>query len=103
MAANEIHKNDIGTIIEVTVQDDTVAVDISTATAKEFIFVKPSGAKVTVTASFSTSGVDGKLRYTTVSGDFFDETGSWRLQVRVVLPTGAWRSDITIFDVYANL
>jgi len=47
MAANEIHINDVGTKFLVTVTDGTSAVNISSATTKEFIFQKPSGTKLT--------------------------------------------------------
>ena len=78
MAKNEIHLNDIGTIFEVTVQDDGVIVDISGATTKEIIFKKSRGEVLTKAAVFSTDGVDGKMRYVAVAGDL-DERGQWEL------------------------
>lgn len=98
----EIHAGDIGTVFEVTVQEDGIALDISTATTKQFVFKKKSGALLTVDAEFVTDGSDGKLSYTTVSGDL-NEVGQWQIQVYVVLPTGSWRSDVQYFDVYKNL
>ncbi len=102
MSANEIHLNDIGTIFEVTVMDGAAVVDVSTATTKEFIFRKPDLSTVTKAAAFSTNGVDGKLKYTFLSGDL-DQTGVWFLQAHIVLPTGAWRSDQLSFSVFPNL
>jgi hypothetical protein len=103
----EIHLGDIGTIFRVTVQDTdcagvTSVLDISGATTTEFIFKKPGGTTVTKAATFTTTGVDGQLDYTTILDDL-DEVGEWRLQVYVVLPSGSWRSDIVSFQVYENL
>lgn len=102
MAAEEIHLNDIGTIFELTVKDGNVTLDISTAIAIEIIFKKPSGTVVTQTAAFQTDGTDGIMQYTTISGDL-DETGGWKIQGRVQLPTGHWSSDTHSFKVYGNL
>jgi len=102
MAANEIHLNDIGTIFELTLMDDTVVVDVSTAITKEIIFEKPDKTTTVQTASFTTDGTDGKIRYVVISGDL-DQIGSWRIQGKVTLPTGTWSSDISKFKVYDNL
>lgn len=102
MSANEIHAGDIGTIFEVTVMDGTEVVDISTATVKQFLFDAPGQATVTKDAAFVTDGADGKLRYTTVSGDLA-YTGIWRLQVYIEMPTGKWHSDIASFTVHENV
>ncbi len=102
MAKNEIHLNDIGTVFEVTVQDDGVIVDISGATTKEIIFKKSRGEVVTKSAAFTTDGVDGKMRYVAVAGDL-DERGQWELQAHVVLVAGDWRSDVDVFTVFPNL
>ena len=101
MSANEIHVGDIGTVFEVTIMDGAVAVDISTATTKALLLQKPSGAVVSKAASFKTNGIDGVLKYTTVAGDL-DVSGTWSMQVLVVLPTGTWHSDTQTFVVYRN-
>lgn len=101
MSANEIHVGDIGTQFIITVTDNT-AVDISTATTKQFIFKKPDGTKLTVSASFYSDGTDGKLTYTTVDGDI-DIAGTWKLQTLVVISDGTFYSDVTTFKVYSNL
>lgn len=102
MSANEIHQNDIGTVFRCTIYDNTTLVDISGATTKQLIFKKPSGDKLTKSASFYTDGTDGILTYTTVSGDL-DEIGTWKLQGYVVLASGSWKSDIHTFTVHRNL
>lgn len=100
--SQEIHVGDVGTIFEVTVTDSGVAVDISAATTKQIIFAKPDGTIVVKDAVFVGTGTDGKLKYTTIANDL-DLKGDWRLQVKVVLPSGTWKSDIQEFKVYLNL
>jgi hypothetical protein len=82
--------------------DGVSVVDISTATTKQIIFRKPDKTLLEKTASFVIDGTDGKLKYTTIANDL-DINGKWNLQVRVVLPTGDWHSDIYEFTVHANL
>ena len=102
MAANEIHINDVGTQFLVTVTDGTSAVDISSATTKQLIFKKPSGTKLTKTASFITDGTDGKIKYN-VAADDLDEAGSYKLQGKVIISDGTFYTDIHTFKVYRNL
>jgi hypothetical protein len=100
--ADEIHAGDIGTQFTVTVSDSGVVVNLSTASTKEIILSKPSGDKLTKTASLVTDGSDGKIKYVTVANDL-DVIGLWKLQVHVILPTGEWHSDVSEFRVYPNL
>ena len=103
MPANEIHRNDIGTVFKVTIQDSTTAVDISTATTKQMVFKKPSGSKLTKDANFLTDGTDGVITYTTVDGDLGEE-GMWKLQGYIVLSGGnTFYTDIHTFKIYRNL
>jgi hypothetical protein len=102
MAANEIHVNDIGTQFLVTVQDGSSAVDISSSSTKQIIIKKPSGAKITASAVFSSDGTDGKMYYNTVSRDL-DEAGSYKIQGKVIISDGTFFTDITSFKVHRNL
>ena len=102
MAANEIHKSDVGTIFRATIQDSTFTVDVSAAGTKQLKFRKPSGTVVTQTAAFTTDGTDGRIQYTTVSGDL-DSTGQWSWQAYVALAAGTWHSSVSYFDVHPNL
>jgi hypothetical protein len=103
MAANEIHKGDIGTVFKVTIKDGTAAVDISTATTKQIIFKKPGSTKLTKTASFFTDGTDGIITYTSISGDLGEE-GMWKMQGYIVLTGGnTFYTDIHTFKIYRNL
>ena len=61
MPANEIHLNDVGTKFLVTIKDGSSAVNISSASTKEIIIQKPSGTKITATATFDSDGTDGKI------------------------------------------
>ncbi len=100
--AAEIHLNDIGTEFVITVNDDGAPVDLSAASAKQIVFRKPSGVKVTKDALFVNSGSDGQIQYTTVNGDL-DEAGYWKLQVYLVIGTDSWRTNTTTFRVHPNL
>jgi hypothetical protein len=106
MAVNEIHVGDIGTIFELTLMDDTVVVDVSSAVAigtKQIHFVRPDGTASTEEASFTTDGTDGKIQFITPDVNFLDQAGGWKIQGKVTLVTGTWSSDISSFKVYKNL
>lgn len=102
MAAREIHKYDIGTAFEVTLKDGDNTLNLVTSSVKEIHFQKPDGTVVEKTAQFRTDGSDGIIVYITVADDL-DQTGSWKIQAKVTLPTGTWSSDIEKFKVYDNL
>lgn len=99
----EIHKGDIGTVLEVTLKNGASIVDISGATTKEIKLKKPiTGTVLTKPGIFTTDGTDGKIRYITISGDL-DEIGVWQVQAHVVLSTGDWHSDIKNMSVFDNV
>ena len=96
---NFIHLNDTGTVFQLTIQKpDGTAYDLSSATTKEIVFVSPVGSFNTKAASFTTNGTDGKIKYTTVSGDI-TVIGEWKLYVHIVTPTYDRRSTMTGFKV----
>lgn len=78
------------------------AVDISGATTKTFDLRAPDATVSTVAGSFSTDGTDGILTYTTVTGDI-DQTGHWKIQGKLIMPTGTFKSSIEDFYVLPNL
>lgn len=98
----EIHVGDIGTIFEITIVDCDSPVNITAATEKTIIFSKPDGTIVEKAASFSTDGADGKIRYYTIANDL-DTDGKWKIQARIVLPSGQWSSNTSTFKVFKNL
>jgi len=101
-ANQEIHVGDIGTAFEVTLEDCDGVVNLTGATVLEYTFTDPSGASSVKTAALVTDGTDGKVVYNLVDGDL-PTSGMWKLQVRVVLPTGTWYSNIEKFRVHDNL
>ena len=102
MSVNEIHKNDIGTILRVTIYDGSTIVDISTATTKTIYLRKPNGVILTKTAVFYTDGSDGIIQYIVQSTDL-DQDGTWGIQAYIVLSDGSWRTDMSTFIVYRNI
>lgn len=99
----EIHQNDIGVAFRATVTENSVAVDISTATTLQLIFQKPGGTSSTKTASFYTDGVDGIMQYISESG-FLNESGKWRMQGYIYLSSsGVYHTETESFKVKANL
>ena len=104
MADTIIHNGDVGTIIRLTIteDDDTTAIDVSGASVKKFYFLKPDNTKENVTAEFDSTGVDGKLKYTTIAGDI-DTTGRWQVQAYVEIGAAKYYSTKTTFIVQSNL
>ncbi len=107
MSINEIHVGDVGTILRITVKDENDAVvDISAAVgagAKQLYFEKPeTNSTVIKDAEFDSDGTDGKLKYTVVVDDL-DEQGTWKIQAKIDLGGGSWRSDVGTFEVYKNI
>lgn len=102
MAANEIRISDYGTIIYGTISDSSGTIDISSATTKQIILLRPDGTKVQEDATFVTDGTDGRLSYTIQSTDF-SLAGIWRVQWYIVMTSGSWKTDIKTFKVYNNL
>jgi hypothetical protein len=87
------------TVKELNDSDVLVAVDLSTVTTKQFVFTKPDGTAVTVTASFQTSGDDGKLIYSHLTGDFtIDQSGEWSVEVNLVFPANGYAGRTLIYQ-----
>jgi len=100
--ASEIHEDDIGTKLLVTVTDDGVVVDISVASALDIYVKKPDGTVLSRTGVLETDGTDGKMYYITVAGDT-DVAGTYKIQGRVVLPGGSYYTSTGTFKVHCNL
>lgn len=80
-----IHKDDVGTVMELTVVDeDGAIIPIDAALTKQIKLRKPPASGnppiiLTKAGVFVTDGTDGKMQYTTVAGDInFD--GPWDIQ-----------------------
>jgi hypothetical protein len=102
--ASEIHYGDIGVNFNITVMNGAVPLDVSNADNIYIIFQKPdmNAASVIKTASLVTNGTDGKIKYTTVSGDL-DQIGTWQIQARVNFGISVFSTDIQKFKVYRNI
>lgn len=98
-----VHNGDVGTIFRLTITDtDGTAIDVSTATVKYIYFQDPAGTKTQQTAAFYTDGADGKIQYTTVSGDI-DSIGTWIVQGYVETTLGKFWTEKDSFKVYSTL
>ena len=101
MASDEIREGDVGTVLEVEIREDDVALDVSDATTKQILLRQPDGTTLTKTATFSSDGTDGRIRYVVVDGDL--TAGRWAIQGRVVTGSGEWSTEIEAFKVHPNL
>jgi len=99
---SQVQLGDVGTEILVTVKEDGLPADISTATVKKFLLQKKNRTTLVVDASFVTSGSDGQLHYFT-SGSEVDIKGTCTLQVYLELPDGKWHTSKSEFTVEENL
>ena len=99
---SEVHLNDVGTVFEITLKDGSSIADISSPVSLNIIFRKPNRSILTKTAVLTTDGTDGKLQYVAIAGDL-NAKGKWSIQAAVVLASGSWKSDISTFEVFANL
>lgn len=91
---NKVYVGDTGTMIEL----DT-GVSLTGATVTEIKALKPDGTLATWTATVSST----KLRYITLA-DTLDQSGTWKLQASVTLPSGKWlgeTADLRIHKPYA--
>lgn len=77
-------------------------IDISTATSIDIYLTKPDGTLISKTGTLVTDGTDGKVKYTTVSGDL-DQVGTWKIQAIINISSNVYPSSIYTFKVYANL
>ncbi len=95
-----LHVGDVGAVIEVTVNENGAAADISTVTTKQLKLEKPSGEVLSKDAAFTSDGSDGKIRYTTLADDL-DEYGIWDCRAYLVFP-GGWtgHTSKTTFEVF---
>jgi len=100
--ASQIHVGDVGTQLIMTVKDDGAIVNISSASTLDVIIKKPDGVNYTKGGQLYTDGTDGKMYYTSVSGDF-NSAGNYKLQGRVVLASGTYYTSVSDFKVYCNL
>ena len=103
MSLEHIVNRTFGQAIEITVEEDDVAEDISSFTSTLQIILKaPSSKIVTKTAAFKTDGTDGIVTATLADGDI-DEDGEWKIQARLTKSGADIRTVPTTFTVNENL
>lgn len=95
-----IYKSDIGTDIILAIRDENLQpLDVSGATTKQIKLEKPDGVVSAKTATFYDDGTDGRIQYTTTTGDL-DTVGTWKAQGYLVLDTGeTFHTSIAEFTV----
>ena len=103
--ASEIHQDDIGTRFLITVKDDGELVNISGvggSTIHQISFRKPSDTVVNRNATLQDFGISGVMFYDSIAGDL-DEAGLYKLQAKVVVPSGTYYTDIYSFKFHSNI
>lgn len=104
----DIRQGDVGTIFEVLVQDEEGnTMDLSSATTLEIWLQRRDGSASPAVdvkpATLVTDGTDGLIEYTVLLNSELDYVGKWFRQGYVVLPDGAWATDLREFKVGRRL
>ena len=90
-------------VIEATVKEDSVAVNVSTASLKQIKVKDPAGTVITLDAAFKTDGTDGVLQATLLSSHL-EFAGDYYVQTVVTIGSGTWYSHpVFAFRAYENL
>lgn len=102
MAINEIHVGDIGTIFNLTINDENSTIVNLSGADVSLIFRKPDNNLLTKIPTLINSGIGGQITYVVIEGDL-DLHGIWGLQAYVDYGGSGWYTDINEFKVYRNL
>jgi len=98
----ELHVDDVGTEIRLTLLDDGVPVDLTGASELTILLRKPSGTVVAKTASVVGEPANGVIHCYTATEDL-DEAGLYEIQTRIAVGSWSGHSDIRRVRVYANV
>lgn len=96
-----LHVGDVGALIEGTIKDAAGnPEDISATSLRQFKLYTPIGTEMVKTATFSTDGTDGKLRYMTITDDLSVD-GTWSIRAYLEFG-GGWEGHTgrATFEVY---
>lgn len=93
---------DTGVDFEVCVLNNCEILNIAGAAIIVLEFQGPSDLCFQRSASISTDGSDGKLKYITASDDF-TVAGQWITQAIITTATQTFRTNVMPFQVYGNL
>lgn len=88
---SKVYVGDIGTVIVLD-----CGRNVSDATARAIEVRKPGGSETTWPAS--ASGTDSIQ--VTVGAGVLDEAGRWKFQSHVTLPSGQWRGETAVLEVF---
>lgn len=100
-----IHVGDRGTVLTVTVQDETGAALPLPGATVDLTFQRPNLTTITVPGVVVGDGQGGQVTYTTqAGGDVFDAPGRWALQLLIAFTADQrWRTTNAHIDVEKNL
>lgn len=74
-----VPKDQVDTTFEVTVTNEAgTVVSLATAAPIQIVFRDPSGTETIVTASLTTDGTDGKMKYKDLTGALTNAVGLWK-------------------------
>ena len=88
--------------IELGIKETYNYLNLSSASIKNIVIKKPSGAYLIVSGSFSTNGTDGKIYYNTQAGDL-SEPGIYKVQGQIAIGNFSGYTTATQFTVVANI
>ena len=81
MSLDDLVAGSYGATVEITVQEDGAAADISSFTGRTVKLQAPDGTEISKPADFKTDGTDGVITFTFASGDLdADLPGEWTLE-----------------------
>lgn len=105
MSCVEIHVGDIGTALRCTILDeDSVAVNLSSASSITIKLLKPDSTIVTFTGALYTDGTDGIVQYVTATANDLDQSGIWKIQAIVTFGVSdSHYSNLRTFRVHPNI
>ena len=96
------HVGDWGTSFPLKIYGANNAIlDISSASPINIIFTKPDGTNFTREASLVTTGIDGRMEYTTAASEL-NVAGDWSYYGEVTFVNGKWATTSVPFVLEAN-
>jgi hypothetical protein len=100
--SSEVHIDDVGVKLIVTVQSSGQILDLSSYSSILLKIKKPDSSTISRSGIIYSTGLDGKFYYNSASGDF-NLAGYYKLQSTINFPSGNYHSDIYTFQVSNNL
>lgn len=104
ISTNNIQVGTIGLVIELKIKKNNSVMDVSSASVKQIIILKPDGITKTInTATFSTNGTDGLIRYVTTGSGEINQAGDYQVQGYLEMSGVKSYTSIVQFHVVSNL